>query len=132
MNWLVQYLVAAVAFAAVDFVWLTRIGKQLYDDQIGHLLAASPNKVAAVAFYAIFLAGLVFFVIHPAIEQGSWSYALFVGAFFGLVTYATFDLTNLAVLKGFPVSIAIIDIAWGIFLASSVSTLTYFIVTKIT
>lgn len=127
-SWLAQYLTAALAFSAIDFVWLGTVAKGIYADRIGHLLADSPNKVAAVLFYAIFVAGLVFFVIRPALERGSWSYALLAGAFFGLVTYATWDLTNLAVLEGFPVSIVPIDMAWGTFLAASVSLTTYLVV----
>ena len=81
-----------------------------------------------MVFYAIFVAGLVYFVIHPAVDEGSWSKALLVGAFFGFVTYATWDLTNLAVLKDFPLSIVPIDMAWGTFLAASVSITTYAVV----
>lgn len=127
-SWLTQYAVAAVVFVIVDFVWLTTVAQKLYDKRLGHLLADSPNVGAAVLFYAIFLAGLVFFVVHPAVDAGSWQRALLVGAFFGLVTYATWDLTNLAVLKDFPASIVPIDMAWGTFLAASVSISTYAVV----
>lgn len=127
-SWIVQYAVAAAAFCLIDFVWLGTIAKQVYADRMGHLLADKPNVAAAVVFYAIFVAGLVYFVIHPAVADGSWQRALFVGAFFGLVTYATWDLTNLAVLKDFPLSIVPIDMAWGTFLAASVSTTTYVVV----
>ena len=127
-SWITQYAVAALAFCLIDFIWLGTIAQKLYQREMGHLLAAQPNKVAAVIFYAIFVAGLVYFVIHPAVAEGSWVKALAVGAFFGLVTYATFDLTNLAVMKDFPVSIVPIDIAWGMFLASSVSVATYAVV----
>jgi uncharacterized membrane protein len=127
-SWIVQYAVAAAAFCLIDFIWLGTIAKQVYADRMGHLLADRPNVAAAVVFYAIFVAGLVYFVIHPAVADGSWQQALFVGAFFGLVTYATWDLTNLAVLKDFPLSIVPIDMAWGTFLAASVSTTTYLVV----
>jgi uncharacterized membrane protein len=127
-SWIVQYAVAAAAFCLIDFIWLGTIAKQVYADRMGHLLADKPNVVAAVVFYAIFVAGLVYFVIHPAVADGSWQRALLVGAFFGLVTYATWDLTNLAVLKDFPLSIVPIDMAWGTFLAASVSTTTYLVV----
>lgn len=128
LSWLTQYAVAAAVFVLVDFVWLTTIAQQVYDRRMGHLLADSPNVGAAVLFYAIFLAGLVFFVVHPAVDAGSWQRALLAGAFFGLVTYATWDLTNLAVLKDFPASIVPIDMAWGTFLAASVSISTYAVV----
>lgn len=125
MSWITQYLVAAVAFCVLDFIWLGTIANNLYAAQLGDLLAPKTNLAAAVAFYAIFLAGLVFFVIHPAIADGSWTRAAFTGAFFGLVCYATWDLTNLAVVRGFPVTLALIDMSWGTVLAGSVSLATY-------
>lgn len=126
--WLAQYVVAAIAFCVVDFVWLGTVAQGLYDDRLGDLLADRPNLAAAVAFYAIFVAGLVFFVIHPALERGSWRHAVLAGAFFGLVTYATWDLTSLAVLEGFPASLVPIDLAWGTFLAAAVSAVTYAVI----
>lgn len=130
-SWVTQYVVAALVFCLLDLLWLTMIARDLYDDQLGHLLADQTNVAAAVAFYALFVAGLVHFVIHPAAAVGSWKQALLSGAFFGLVTYAAWDLTNLAVLEGFPASIVAIDLAWGTFLASSVSVSTYAIVSLI-
>ena len=124
-SWVAQYAVAIVAFTVLDVIWLGTVAKDLYAAHIGHLLAPKANLPAAIAFYAIFLAGLVFFVIHPAIAEGSWTKALLVGAVFGFGTYATWDLTNLAVLKDFPFSIVPIDMAWGTFLAAAVSTATY-------
>ncbi len=128
-SWVTQYLVAVVLFAVLDLIWLTTVAQGLYDDRLGHLLADEPNAVAAVVFYAIFLSGLVFFVIHPAVSDGSWVRALAAGAFFGFVTYATFDLTSLAVIADFPASIVPIDMAWGTFLAASVSLGTYAVTT---
>jgi len=124
-SWVSQYAVAIVAFTVLDVIWLGTVAKDLYAAHIGHLLAPKANLPAAVAFYAIFLAGLVFFVIHPAIAEGSWPKAAAMGAAYGFVTYATWDLTNLAVLKDFPFSIVPIDMAWGTFLAAAVSTATY-------
>ncbi len=126
--WVVQYAIAAVIFLLLDLTWLGRIGRPLYQARMGHLMADPPNVPAAIAFYAIFVAGLVYFVIHPAAADGSWLRALIVGAFFGLVTYATWDLTNLAVLADFPSSIVPIDIAWGIVLSALVSVFTTLIV----
>lgn len=127
-SWITQYVVAAAVFCLIDFVWLGTIAKKLYDDRLGDLLADRPNVAAAAVFYAIFVAGLVYFVIHPAVGEGSWVRALVVGAFFGFVTYATWDLTNLSVLRGFPLSIVPIDLAWGTFLAAAVSGVTYAVV----
>ena len=122
-----QYLVAAAVFTVIDLVWLGLVAKDLYARILGDLLAEEPNKVAAVVFYAIFIAGLIYFAIGPAVEEGSWTKAAVAGAVYGLVTYATFDLTNLAVLKDYPVAIVPIDMAWGTFLATSVSLATFHI-----
>lgn len=89
------------------------------------------NWVAAIIFYLLFIFGLVLFVISPAMEKGSLQHALLFGALFGLITYATYDLTNLATLKDWPLTVTVVDMIWGAVLASSVSTLTYFIANKI-
>jgi uncharacterized membrane protein len=120
-----QYLVAVVVFLAIDMVWLVLVAPDLYEHFLGDLLADSPNVAAAAIFYAIFVAGLVYFVIAPAVAERSARTAMVRGAAFGFVTYATWDLTSLAVLDGFPVWIVPIDLAWGAFLAASVSTATY-------
>ena len=122
-----QYLVAAAVFLVLDLAWIGFVAQGLYERFLGDLLADEPNVAAAVLFYAIFLAGLVYFVIAPAVEQGSPRSALLRGAAFGLVTYATWDLTSLAVIEGFPVAIVPIDIAWGAVLAASVSTVTCYV-----
>ena len=122
-----QYAVAAVVFLALDLVWLTLVAPGLYDHFLGDLLAESPIAVAAVLFYAIFVAGLVYFVIAPAVAEGAVRTALVRGGAFGFVTYATWDLTSLAVIEGFPVGIVPIDLAWGTVLASAVSTTTYLV-----
>ena len=116
-----QYVVAVVLFLVIDLVWLTTIATDLYDRLLGDLLADEPNTLAAVAFYALFVAGLVHFVIGPAAAADSVGRAVRDGAFFGLVTYATWDLTNLAVLEGFPASLVPVDLAWGAVLAAAVS-----------
>ena len=89
------------------------------------------NWTAAIIFYLLFIVGLVLFVIAPALEKHSWRHALLFGALFGLVTYATYDLTNLATLKDWPVLVTLVDLTWGAALAASVSTVTYFIARKI-
>ncbi|QNN54366.1 DUF2177 family protein [Nocardioides mesophilus] len=116
-----QYVVAVVLFLVLDLIWLTAIASDLYDRLLGDLLAEQPNVLAAVAFYALFVAGLVHFVIAPAAARRSVGRAARDGAFFGLVTYATWDLTNLAVLDGFPASLVVIDLTWGAVLAAAVS-----------
>jgi len=123
--------IALPVFFVIDIVWIGFVAKDFYRQQIGYMLRSDVNWVAAILFYLIFIAGLVFFVISPAIEKGSWSYALLAGAFFGLVCYATYDLTSLATTKDWPLFVTIVDLAWGAVLAASVSTATYFIASKI-
>ena len=88
------------------------------------------NWLAAIIFYLLFIAGMVIFVIRPAVEMNSWQHAVLYGALFGLITYATYDLTNLATLKDWPVLVTIVDLAWGTVLSLSVSVISFFIATK--
>jgi uncharacterized membrane protein len=107
------------------------VAKNFYSKQIGFLMKPDINWTAAIIFYLLFIAGLVTFVISPAVEKHSWTNALLFGAFFGLITYATYDLTNLATMKDWPVLVTIVDLAWGMTVSALVSLITYFIVTKI-
>ncbi len=123
--WIAQYLIAVVAFLLIDLVWLTMVAPSLYDRLLGDLLAEQPNVAAAGVFYALFVAGLIHFVVGPAVAADSWRIAALNGAFFGLVTYATWDLTSLAVIEGFPLALVPIDLAWGAVLAATVSVTTF-------
>ncbi len=125
------YAIALPVFFAIDMIWLGVVAKNFYRAQIGNLMKSDVNWTAAIIFYLIFIAGLVVFVISPAMEKGSWMHALLFGALFGFVCYATYDLTNLAVAKDWPLLVTIVDLAWGAVLASSVSVVTYFIASKI-
>jgi len=125
------YLITLPVFLAIDAVWLTMVTKNFYSKQIGYLMAKNPNLIAALIFYLIFIAGLVVFVITPAMEKKTWMHALLMGAFFGIVTYATYDLTNLATVKDWPLVVTIVDLIWGAALSSSVSIIAYFIAIKL-
>ncbi len=125
------YGIALPVFFAIDMVWLGLVAKNFYRAQIGTLMKTDINWAAAIIFYLIFIVGFVVFVIQPALEKGSWTHALLFGALFGLVSYATYDLTNLAVVKDWPLLVTIVDLTWGAVLAASVSTVTYAIATKI-
>ncbi len=126
-----QFAIALPVFFAIDMIWLGLVAKDFYRAQIGTLMKSDINWTAAIIFYLIFIAGLIVFVIAPAVEKGSWMHALLFGALFGLVCYATYDLTNLAVAKDWPLLVTIVDLVWGAVLASSVSVVTYFIASKI-
>jgi uncharacterized membrane protein len=124
------YFITLPIFLAIDMVWLTLVAKNFYAKQIGYLMAKNPNLLAALIFYLIFIAGLIIFVITPALDKKMWTQALLTGAFFGLVTYATYDLTNLATIKDWPLIITIVDLIWGMVLSAVVSVITYFVALK--
>ena len=125
------YAIALPVFFAIDLIWLGFVAKNFYRNQIGFMMKSDINWTAAISFYLLFIVGLVLFVIAPALEKNSWAHALLFGALFGLITYATYDLTNLATLKDWPLLVTIVDLAWGAVLAALVSTATYFIARKI-
>lgn len=126
----IKLLVAGGIMALIDAIWLSVVANKFYKDQLGPLLLEKPNMVAAVLFYVIFVVGIVVFAVLPAVAAGDWKVALGYGALLGLVAYATYDLTNLATLKGFPVKIVIVDLIWGTVLTGTVATLTYLIVNR--
>jgi uncharacterized membrane protein len=115
------YLAALAAFFALDMLWLGLVARSFYRKQLGFLLSPAPNWGAAIVFYLLFIAGLLVFVVLPGLSSGSLPRTLVLGAFFGLVTYATYDLTNQATLKDWPWLVTLVDIAWGILLATLVS-----------
>lgn len=117
------YLCTLVAFFAVDIVWLVLVARGFYQKHLGFLLRTDPNWSAAVIFYLLFVLGLLIFVIVPSLETGSTKRVLILGALFGLITYATYDLTNLATVKDWPWVVTVVDLLWGGILATSVSYL---------
>lgn len=131
MHFFKLFAVSIPIFFAIDMLWLGVIAKNLYAKLIGHLLKSDVNWIAAFVFYAIFLCGLTFFVTLPALEKKSLAFAAVAGALFGLVTYATYDLTNLAVAKDWPLSVTLIDLAWGTTLSCLTASLTYVIARNI-
>lgn len=124
-DFVIRALVAGGIMGVVDFLWLTIVAKNFYKSQIGPLLLEKPNMVAALAFYVVYIVGVTAFVIMPAFEKQSWPHALGYGALFGLVAYATYDLTNLATLKGFTTKLVAVDLLWGACLTALVSLGTY-------
>lgn len=123
-RWLLAYAVAAVVFAVLDVVWITTVASRLYESQIGGLLADSPNVAGAVAFYVIFVAGMVHYGVQPNNPNATLRQRVTGAALFGFFTYATWALTGLAVLKDFPALVAVTDIAWGAAACSAVTWLT--------
>jgi uncharacterized membrane protein len=130
-HWILLWIVAAVLFLAIDMVWLLWLGRSIYVTEIGDILRQPPNFAAAGAFYVLYITGLMIMVIWPAFQAQSVSQALIYGALLGLIAYGTYDLTNLAVMKGFTTRIAIIDMAWGTVLTGAVSALTVLVGTRL-
>ena len=119
------YAVALTAFLIIDLIWLGVVARSFYQAQMGHLMRANVNWTAAIVFYLIFVSGIVVLVVWPAIERQSLTHAIVLGALLGLVTYAAYDLTNLATLEGFPLTVAVVDMVWGAVLCATVSSITY-------
>jgi uncharacterized membrane protein len=131
IEWIRNFIITLVVFFVIDIVWLAVVAKDLYKKELGFIMAPKPNWLAALAFYTIFIIGLLFFVINPALAKESLKEAVLVGMFFGFITYATYDLTNLATLKDWPLKITIIDLVWGTSLGGFVSTISYTIISWI-
>lgn len=121
------FFIALPVFFAIDMLWLVLIARKFYSAKLGFLMRPDVNWLAAIIFYLLFIAGLTVFVISPAVEKHSFTRALLYGAFFGLVTYATYDLTNLATVKDWPLIVTVVDLAWGMVLSASVAAVTWLI-----
>jgi len=119
------YAIALPIFVAIDAVWLGLAAKSFYSAHLGFLMKERIDWIAAAAFYLLFIAGIVVFVLTPALEKHSPAHALTYGALFGLVTYATYDLTNQATVRNWPLIVTAVDLAWGAALSAMVSVLSY-------
>lgn len=113
------YFITLFIFLGIDAIWLTQVAPGFYRSQIGHLMAETPNMIAAGIFYLLYIGVLVYFVVEPAVRAGTVKDALLRGALFGLVTYATYDLTNLATLRDWPLLVTVVDLVWGTILTAA-------------
>ena len=125
MFYLKLYLCTLAGFLAIDAVWLTVVARGFYRRQLDFLLSDQPNWWAAIIFYLLFVVGLLVFAIVPGLQAGSLRKVLLLGAFFGLVTYATYDLTNHATVKNWPWIVTVVDLCWGAVLSASVCCIGY-------
>jgi len=123
-----SYLLVLAVFLVLDIVWIGFVAKKFYNKMLGYLMKKKPNWVAAIIFYLLYVSGILFFVVGPALSSDSISYAIFAGAFFGLLSYATYDLTNLATVKGWPLKLTVIDLVWGSVLTSVTSVLSFILI----
>ncbi len=125
MKMLIPYAAAAAFFFLVDLIWLGFVAKDFYRSSIGHLMGDGFNMPAVVAFYLIYTAGLFIFAVNPALDSGGVQKAAMLGAAFGFFAYATYDLTNMATLKDWPLGITLADMAWGSLLSGAVAAVGY-------
>lgn len=123
LKYVIAYLSTAALFLAVDFVWLSIMANGFYRSRIPDVIGTQANYPAAIAFYLIFVAGIVIFAVSPALENGRWTTALVYGALFGFMAYATYDLTNQATLKQWSTMVTIVDMGWGTFASALCATL---------
>ncbi len=127
-NIIISYILTTVVFLVIDLLWLGVIAKDLYRKYLGSFLAENVNWIAAIIFYLLYIVGISIFAIYPSVSKDSVLQAIFLGALFGFFAYATYDLTNLATLKDWPITIVFIDIIWGAILTASVSVSGFYIV----
>ncbi len=123
LKFIYLYLVVFASFFVIDMIWLGVVAKKFYKTQLGSMMAKKINWPAAIVFYLLYIVGLIFFVIYPALGQDSWFYAFWTGAFFGLICYATYDLSNLATLEGWPRAVTAVDLVWGSTLSAILATI---------
>ena len=125
------YLITLVAFLVIDFIWLNFIAKNLYQKEIGTLLLKNPNLLPALLFYLLFVLALVVIIVVPGIKEEDMVKTLLFAALFGLTTYATYDLTNLATLDGWSIKMTIIDLIWGTFISTLTTYFSFYIAGRI-
>lgn len=132
MAWLIAYGVCALVMGGLDFLWLSNTSGPLYHRAVGAVMADNPNMAAAVAFYLIYILGILVFAVRPALASGDWRTAVIFGALFGFFAYATYDLTNLATLKVWSLRISLIDMAWGAALTATTAGIAAFAALRLT
>ena len=131
MKTLFVYLITVPIFFVIDLTWLGVVAKGFYQKHLGYLMRPQINWAAAILFYLLFIIGIVFFAVRPALESQSPMRALVYGALFGFFAYATYDLTNLATVKDWPVIVTVVDLVWGTVLCGAVAWGSYAISSKV-
>ena len=113
MRYVAAYCGAAITFCVMDFIWLTKVAKNFYQSHMGELMTADVKMLPAIIFYLLYLVGVVVFAVSPALREQSWMLAAGLGLLLGIVAYASYDLTNMATLKDWSITLTLVDIAWG-------------------
>ncbi len=127
MFYVKLYLLTAPVFFIIDMIWLGYAAKGFYQQQLSTLLSPRVNWSAALVFYLLYIAGILVFAVLPALQRNSLAWAAVLGGLFGFFTYATYDLTNLATLRDWPVKVVVVDITWGVILCSVVAVCSFLI-----
>ncbi|MEN6448363.1 MAG: DUF2177 family protein [Syntrophaceae bacterium] len=127
MHVVYLYLMTIPIFFAIDMIWLGFLARGFYRENLGHLMRPDVNWFAAVVFYLLYIAGIMIFAIIPSLEKNSLRQAALLGGLFGFFAYATYDLTNLATMKGWPLNVVVVDIIWGVVLTASVASASFLI-----
>lgn len=131
MVYIRNFVITFIVFMTIDLIWLGVVAKNLYNKYLGYIMTKNINWMAAIIFYMIFVIGMLLFVIQPALAKDSVQYLILYGMAYGFITYATYDLTNLATLKDWPLEITIIDLIWGTTLSTLTSYFSYLIINKL-
>ena len=121
------YVATLIAFFTIDIIWLSLVARTFYRKYLGFLMAPSPNWLAAILFYLLFIAGILVFVVGPGLKDNSLTTTLLRAALFGLITYATYALTNLATVKDWPLLVTVVDMTWGTVLSMTVSLVSFMV-----
>ncbi len=127
MTHFLPYITMAAFFLIIDGIWLGLIAKDFFQDNLSHLMMENVNIAIASIFYIFYAIGIYIFAVLPAAKDGNWVHALSLGALFGMFCYATYDITNLAILKDWPIKIVIVDVVWGTTLTGLTALVGYFV-----
>lgn len=131
MNFIFAYIATIIPLTVLDALWILGVAKKFYGDQMGFLFTKSVNFVPVAFFYPLYSLGILLLSVLPAITSASWVEALWRGALLGLVAYGAYDLTNHATISGWPVSMTLVDMAWGMTVTALTSVIAYFIITAL-
>ena len=128
MEFVASYLASLILFLIIDVLWIKTVMRPIFERSIGSIMLEDPRMGPAAAFFLVYLAGVTFFAVVPAVEVGSWTVAALHGMFLGIIAYGTYDATNFATLKGWTLKMSAIDTAWGGFISAIAATAGYFVV----
>lgn len=121
------YALTVPIFFIIDILWLGVVARGFYRRKLSFILSADVNWAAAIIFYLVYIAGILFFAVRPAVTGNSWAQVAVLGALYGFFTYATYDLTNMATIKNWPLSVVVVDIIWGVCLCTMVACSSFMI-----